>query len=55
METVTLTNQLITQMSTSERTPVEIVKSVNGLEKVVLREIHGSSVEVGYCFRNLGV
>ncbi|KAJ0744754.1 putative glucose-6-phosphate 1-epimerase [Helianthus annuus] len=46
METVTLTNQLITQMSTSERTPVEVVKSVNGLEKVVLREIHGSSVEV---------
>ncbi|MFS7981668.1 hypothetical protein Hanom_Chr10g00953701 [Helianthus anomalus] len=34
-------------MSTSERTPLEFVKSVNGLEKVVLREIHGSSVEDG--------
>ncbi|XP_076910687.1 putative glucose-6-phosphate 1-epimerase [Bidens hawaiensis] len=33
-------------MSTSERTPVDVIKGVNGLEKVVLRELHGSSVEV---------
>ncbi|KAJ9557915.1 hypothetical protein OSB04_012529 [Centaurea solstitialis] len=33
-------------MSTSERRSVEVVKAINGLEKVILREIHGSSVEV---------
>ncbi|XP_024979939.1 putative glucose-6-phosphate 1-epimerase [Cynara cardunculus var. scolymus] len=34
------------EMSTSEQRSVEVVKAINGLEKVVLREIHGSSVEV---------
>lgn len=28
--------------------PVERCKGVNGLEKVVLREVRGSSAEVGY-------
>ncbi|KAI3524190.1 hypothetical protein L1887_02842 [Cichorium endivia] len=32
--------------SDSERRPIEVVKAINGLEKVVLREIQGSSVEV---------
>lgn len=36
------------KMSTSdlERRPIEVIKAINGLEKVVLREINGSSVEV---------
>lgn len=36
------------EMSTSdsERRPIEVIKAINGLEKVVLREIYGSSVEV---------
>jgi hypothetical protein len=29
--------------------PVEHVKAANGLEKVVLREVRGNSVEVRYC------
>lgn len=29
-----------------ERVPVEVCKGVNGLEKVVLREVRGSSAEV---------
>lgn len=35
-------------MSTSdfERKPIEVIKAINGLEKVVLREIYGSRVEV---------
>ncbi|KAJ0788406.1 putative glucose-6-phosphate 1-epimerase [Helianthus annuus] len=33
-------------MSTIENKSVEITKGINGLEKVILREIHGSSVEV---------
>ncbi|XP_071716354.1 putative glucose-6-phosphate 1-epimerase [Rutidosis leptorrhynchoides] len=33
-------------MSTSERKPIEVIKGINGLEKVVLRGISGSSVEV---------
>ncbi|KAK9055260.1 hypothetical protein SSX86_026342 [Deinandra increscens subsp. villosa] len=33
-------------MSTTENKSVEITKGINGLEKVILREIHGSSVEV---------
>ncbi|KAG5563662.1 hypothetical protein RHGRI_000007 [Rhododendron griersonianum] len=33
-------------MSNSERVPVELCKGVNGLDKVVLREVRGSSVEV---------
>ena len=30
----------------AEKPPVELVKGVNGLEKVVLREVRGSSAEV---------
>lgn len=30
----------------SERVPVELCKGINGLEKVVLREVRGSSAEV---------
>ncbi|KAK9097847.1 hypothetical protein Syun_024892 [Stephania yunnanensis] len=33
-------------MATSERVPVELCKGVNGLEKVVLREVRGSSAEI---------
>ncbi|KAK9099856.1 hypothetical protein Scep_023286 [Stephania cephalantha] len=33
-------------MATSERVPVELCKGVNGLEKVVLREVRGGSAEV---------
>ncbi|THF99991.1 hypothetical protein TEA_017529 [Camellia sinensis var. sinensis] len=33
-------------MSNSERVPVELCKGVNGLDKVVLREVRGSSAEV---------
>jgi hypothetical protein len=29
--------------------PVERVKAANGLEKVVLREVRGNTVEVRYC------
>ncbi|PHT42664.1 putative glucose-6-phosphate 1-epimerase [Capsicum baccatum] len=32
--------------STSEKPLVELTKGVNGLEKVVLREVRGSSAEV---------
>lgn len=32
----------------SERVPVELCKGINGLEKVVLREVRGSSAEVTY-------
>ncbi|CAL5328580.1 unnamed protein product [Camellia sinensis] len=33
-------------MSNSERVPVELCKGVNGLDKVVLREVRGSSAEM---------
>lgn len=33
-------------MSSSERKPIEVIKAINGLEKVILRQIHGTSVEV---------
>ncbi|MCE3215706.1 hypothetical protein HAX54_003253, partial [Datura stramonium] len=32
--------------STSEKPLVELTKGVNGLEKVILREVRGSSAEV---------
>ncbi|KAK9099849.1 hypothetical protein Scep_023279 [Stephania cephalantha] len=33
-------------MATSERVPVELCKGVNGLDKVVLREVRGGSAEI---------
>ncbi|CAK9162237.1 unnamed protein product [Ilex paraguariensis] len=30
----------------SDRIPVEVCKGINGLEKIVLREVRGSSAEV---------
>ncbi|KAI3786952.1 hypothetical protein L1987_41052 [Smallanthus sonchifolius] len=35
-------------MSATENKSVEITRGINGLEKVTLREIHGSSVEISY-------
>ena len=38
---------LISKMSSSsERKPLEVVKGVNGLDKVVLRQVNGTSAEV---------
>ncbi|XP_024968770.1 putative glucose-6-phosphate 1-epimerase [Cynara cardunculus var. scolymus] len=37
---------MMDEMSTIENKSIEITKGINGLDKVILREIHGSTVEV---------
>lgn len=44
--TTTTTSGAGTAATGSERVPVEVVKGINGLDKIVLREVRGSSAEV---------